>query len=97
MDAGLWVDRHRGIAGFGTRVLPLTAQEVAVLATLAEADGRVVSRTLLARRAGLRDASPRRADSVLVALRRTIGQDAVKNIRGRGWALDAEAVVVDGT
>lgn len=91
---GLWVDRGRGVAGYGDRELPLTPQEVAVLAALADAGGRVVSRAELARRAGLRHASPRRADSLLVTLRRALGGGAVRTVRGRGWLLDPDAVVI---
>ena len=94
MAEGLWVDRERGVAGYGDRKLPLTPQELAVLATLADAGGRVVSRSELARRSGLRHASPRRADSLLVTLRRALGGGAVRTVRGRGWLLDADAVVV---
>ena len=94
MTEGLWVDPERGVAGYGSRQLPLTTQEVAVLATLADARGRVVSRSELVRRSGLRHASPRRADSVLVTVRRTIGGAALRTVRGRGWMLDADAVVV---
>lgn len=91
---GLWVDRDRGIAGYGLRQLPLTPQEVAVLATLADARGRVVSRSELARRAGLRHASARRADSLLVKVRQALGDTAVRTVRGRGWMLDTDAVAV---
>ncbi len=94
MTEGLWVDRGRGIAGHGDRLLPLTQQEVAVLATLADARGRVVSRSELVRRSGLRHVSPRRADSLLVTLRRALGGGAVHTVRGRGWMLELEAVVV---
>ena len=94
MAEGLWVDREGGVAGYGERELPLTPQEVAVLATLADARGRVVSRSELARRSGLRHASPRRADSLVVTLRRAIGAAAVHTVRGRGWMLDPDAVVV---
>ena len=58
-----------------------------MLAVLQQANGRVVSRHELARRTGLRDASPRRCDSILVQLRRTLGEDAIRTVRGRGWAL----------
>lgn len=88
----LWVDRQRGKAGFGSQQLALTPQEVAVLATLADAQGRVVSRIELARRSGLWNASPRRADSLLVTVRRALGGSAVRTVRGRGWVLDADAV-----
>jgi DNA-binding response OmpR family regulator len=66
----------------------LGAAEAAVLAVLREANGRVVSRRELARRAGLREASPRRADSIGVQLRRSLGDDAIRTVRSRGWALD---------
>lgn len=94
MTDGLWVDREQGIAGYGARQLVLTAQEVAVLGALADARGRVVSRSELARRAGLRQNSARRADSLLVTVRRSVGSAAVRTVRGRGWMLDPEAVVV---
>lgn len=95
MNDGLWVDRERGVAGYGTRQLPLSLQEVAVLATLSDARGRVVSRSELARRSGLWHASPRRTDSLLVTLRRALGAGAVQTVRRRGWILDPEAVVID--
>ena len=94
MHEGLWVDRDRGVAGYGERMLALSGQEVAVLATLADARGRVVSRAELARRSGLRHASPRRADSLLVTLRQALGGGAVRTVRSRGWVLDLDAVVV---
>lgn len=65
----------------------LRPAEAAVLAVLTDAGGRVVSRQELTRRAGLRDASPRRVDSVLVNLRRSLGHDAISTVRGRGWRL----------
>ena len=65
----------------------LTPRELAVLAVFLEARGRVVSRRELIRRSGLRDASPRRVDAVIVGLRRKLGDDAVQTVRGRGWIL----------
>jgi DNA-binding response OmpR family regulator len=94
MGEVLWVDVERGAAGYGDRQLPLTRQEVAVLAALADARGRVVSRSELARGAGLRHASARRTDGVLVRVRSALGVDAIRTVRGRGWALDADAIVV---
>jgi DNA-binding winged helix-turn-helix (wHTH) protein len=64
--------------------------ETAVLAVLREANGRVVSRRELIRRAGLQHASPRRADSILVEVRRSLGDGAIRTVRRRGWALDPE-------
>ena len=81
----LWVDTVRGAAGRGSEILPLSPREVAVLAVFAAAGDRVVPRTELARRAGLRDLTPRRCDALLVGLRRTLGDDAISNVRGRGW------------
>ena len=92
---GLWVDQARSRAGYGSRILPLTASEVAVLAALLEARGRVVSRPELARRSGLQHASARRTDSLLVTLRRSLGASAVRTVRRRGWILDPEAIVVE--
>lgn len=89
----LWVDPARGLAGRGTDLLPLSAQEVRVLAVFAEAGPRVVPRSELARRAGLRDLSPRRCDAVLVSLRRVLGDGAIRNVRGRGWRCVSTAVV----
>ena len=91
LDA-LWVDRQRGIAGWGERVLPLTAQEVAVLIALADADGRVVPRRELARRAGIGQQSSRRCDALLVGIRRALGDTAVRNVRSRGWILTTALV-----
>jgi DNA-binding response OmpR family regulator len=69
--------------------MELGRAEAAVLAVLTEANGRVVSRQELARRTGLRDASPRRCDSIVVQLRRSLGDDAIRTVRRRGWALAA--------
>ena len=72
--------------------MELRASEQAVLSVLQEAHGRVVSRDHIARRAGLRDVSPRRIDSVMVNLRRRLGPEALRTVRGRGWMLvDSDA------
>ena len=49
--------------------------------------GRVVARNELARHAGVRGLSPRRVDVLLVAVRRAIGAEQLRNVRGRGWLL----------
>ena len=54
---------------------------------LAGNPGRVLSRHELARRAGLAELSPRRADSLIVGIRRCIGADRVRTVRRRGWML----------
>ena len=90
---GVWVDTERGVAGCGDELLPLTTHEVAVLAVLGASPGRVVPRTELARRAGLARAGARRCDSLLVGVRRALGADAVRNVRGRGWMLTVEVSI----
>lgn len=63
-----------------------------MLDVLIAANGRVVSRQHLVRRAGLAGGDPRRADSILVELRRVLGQDAIVTVRGRGWRLSVDAI-----
>ena len=67
--------------------MSLRPHERAVLDVLIAANGRVLSREHLMRRAGLSDVGPRRADSILVQLRRVLGADAIRTVRGRGWYL----------
>lgn len=69
----------------------LGAQERAILRTLVEHQGRVLSREELARRCGLVDLHARRCDSLLVAVRHAIGADALVTVRRRGWMLRPEA------
>jgi len=71
--------------------MPLRPTERAVLDVLIAANGRVLSREHLMLRAGLRDVGPRRADSILVQLRRVLGDDAIRTVRGRGWCLTPDA------
>ena len=87
----VWVDPVAGRAGRGRERLALAPAEVAVLAVLAEAGGRVVPRAELARRAGLGGMSARRCDSALVGVRSALGADVVVNVRGRGWRLAVPA------
>ena len=67
--------------------MDLPPAQRSVLEVLIAAEGRVVSRERLTRRAGLRDVSPRRVDSLLSALRKELGDDVLTNVRGRGWSL----------
>jgi DNA-binding response OmpR family regulator len=62
-----------------------------VLAALIAQHGRVISRRELARQAGLGALSERRCDSLLVALRRHLGADAIVTVRSRGWRLSPAA------
>lgn len=54
---------------------------------LSDNAGRVVSRTELVRSAGLTDLNERRCESLLVGVRRRIGDGRVINVRRRGWML----------
>lgn len=70
----------------------LGGSELAVLAALADQAGRVISRPELARRAGLRDLSERRVDSIIVVIRRALGAESIRTIRRRGWMLETDSV-----
>ncbi|MEY2610450.1 MAG: helix-turn-helix domain-containing protein [Acidimicrobiia bacterium] len=70
----------------------LAAQESAVLQALLDCRGRVVSRRELARLAGIADLNDRRCDSLLVSIRKVLGADAIRTVRGRGWMLVPVAV-----
>ena len=65
----------------------LNDRELSLLRVLAESRGRVVTRSELARRAGLRHLQPRRVDVLLVNVRRVAGAEHLINVRGRGWML----------
>lgn len=70
----------------------LGRQELAVLRVFLECRGRVIGRAELARRAGLSGLNQRRCDSLLVDIRRVLGADAVRTVRGRGWMLEEFAM-----
>jgi DNA-binding response OmpR family regulator len=65
----------------------LTPQERAVYTVLNESAGRVLSRSEIARRAGIAELNDRRCDSLIVGIRRRIGSDRVRTVRRRGWML----------
>lgn len=71
----------------GADLIRLGPQERALLSALVECQGRVVGRRELSRRAGLTDLNERRCDSLLVAIRKSLGPDSVRTIRSRGWML----------
>jgi DNA-binding winged helix-turn-helix (wHTH) protein len=75
-------------------VAALGERERAVLAVLVEHHGRVVDRSVLRRRAGLEELSPRRCDALLVAVRAALGDDAIVTVRRRGWMLRNEAIAI---
>jgi DNA-binding response OmpR family regulator len=63
-----------------------------VLAVLVANRRRVVGRRELSRAAGLAELSERRCDSVLVGVRRMLGQDSIVTVRSRGWMLAEHAI-----
>jgi DNA-binding response OmpR family regulator len=65
----------------------LTAQERAVYDVLARNAGKVVSRTEIARQAGIASLSDRRCDALIVGIRRRVGADAIVTVRRRGWMI----------
>jgi len=58
-----------------------------VYTVLAANAGKVVSRTEIARQAGISELSDRRCDSLIVGIRRRIGADRIVTVRRRGWML----------
>ena len=69
-------------------VTELSEREMAVLRALQK--GAVVSRADLIRDADLGDLSARRCESLIMALRRILGNEAIVNLRRRGWRLAAD-------
>ncbi|MFM7262503.1 MAG: helix-turn-helix domain-containing protein [Acidimicrobiales bacterium] len=65
----------------------LSATDLAVLAVLVRAQGRVLSRAAILRLANLRHLAERRCDTCIVAIRRRLGTQSVITVRGRGWRL----------
>jgi len=47
----------------------------------------VLSRSEIARQAGIDELSDRRCDSLIVGIRRRIGADQIVTVRRRGWML----------
>ncbi|MSO39833.1 MAG: helix-turn-helix domain-containing protein [Ilumatobacteraceae bacterium] len=69
---------------------PLGSPELAVLRALINCSGRVVNRRELARLAGMTTLNERRCDSLLVSIRKTLGPDSIRTVRGRGWMLNVD-------
>lgn len=65
----------------------LTPNDLAVLGALLASQGRIISRKVLSRNAGLSSQSERQVDVSLVAIRKVLGKDALLTVRSRGWML----------
>ena len=63
-----------------------------MLSTLVEHHHHVLGRRELAELSGLDGLSLRRCDSVLVKLRRALGEGAITTVRSRGWRLDDTSI-----
>ena len=80
--------RPAPVSGHGAPPLaPLTAQERAVYDVLVNHAGKVISRSEIAREAGISDLNARRCDSLIVGIRRCIGADRIVTVRRRGWMM----------
>ena len=67
----------------------LTPQERAAYEALATNARRVLSRSDLARQAGIACLTARRCDSLIVGIRRNLGTERVLTVRCQGWMLVA--------
>ena len=86
---GLWLDGRTRTAVAGGQPVQLTATEFAVLATLLDHPGRVLSRRQLLTAAGHPAAGDRAADVYIAQLRAKIGSAGViRTARGAGYAID---------
>ena len=77
-------------ASVSGRTLPLSPSQFELLAFLVDHRDRVVTRDELARATHLEHG--RSVDVVLSSLRRILGCDFVRNVRNRGWILEAAAL-----
>jgi DNA-binding response OmpR family regulator len=80
----------RPASASGHRASPLallTPQERAVYDVLAEHAGKVISRSEIAREAGIGNLNVRRCDSLIVGIRRCVGAERIVTVRRRGWMM----------
>jgi two-component system response regulator QseB len=89
----LWVDLEGYRAGFQGRALALSRSQLELLGILLANAQRVVSRAELSHALGL--SRGRSVDVLLSGLRREVGREFVRNVRGRGWIIQ-EAALGDG-
>ena len=80
-------DAYRAVVG--GRPVALSPSQLELLRFLVANRDRVVSRTELAKAAGLEQRAS--VDVVLSSLRRLLGDGFVRNVRNRGWILEPAA------
>ncbi|RDI28647.1 two-component system OmpR family response regulator/two-component system response regulator QseB [Pseudacidovorax intermedius] len=83
----------------GGRREPLSAREFALMHALLERPGAVLSRAQLEQRLyGWDDeVSSNALDVLIYGLRRRLGPEAIRNVRGLGWRVSAAAAAAPGT
>ena len=87
----LWLDTVGGSARYDEQSLELSRREFLVLRTLAERAGRLVSRGTLERTVyGNDDVASNALEVHIHALRRKLGRDAIRTVRGLGYLLRKE-------
>jgi DNA-binding response OmpR family regulator len=86
----LWADLGSYRAEFEGRTLALSRSQLELLGILLANAQRVVSRAELSQALGL--SRGRSVDVLLSGLRREVGRDFVRNVRGRGWIIQADAL-----
>ena len=74
-------------ASFDGRQLDLSGTEIEILSVLLEHQGRVSSRGELAEILGRREST---VDILITRLRQKVGRNFIRNVRVRGWIVDAE-------
>lgn len=84
VDVAAYAARLHGIP------LDLSSSQVELLALLIRNRDRVLGREEIATTIGLRHA--RSVDVLLTMIRRSLGVNFVRTVRGRGWILDAAAL-----
>lgn len=83
----LEVDPDAYTASFDGQVLDLSGTEVEILSFLIANQGRVTSRAELAKLVRRQQST---VDILITRLRQKVGRNFIRNVRGRGWIVDAK-------